>query len=62
MIDDNEDNTALFNEIFLRHMPNYELIVCTSGEECLHHIGTITPNLILMDLQMPDISGYRLFT
>ena len=36
----------------------YEVIVANTGEEALDHARTCAPDLILLDLMLPGISGY----
>lgn len=36
----------------------YETIHAANGLEVLSHVETATPELILLDLQMPDLDGY----
>src|SRR6185369_5718452 len=41
---------------------DYELIFATSGDEALELIGSQKPDLILLDVMMPDMDGYQLCT
>lgn len=38
----------------------YEVISCGSGKESLNIVETFKPNLIIIDLMLPDISGFNL--
>jgi len=40
---------------------NYEIIGAQSGEKCLELLETETPDLILLDIMMPEMSGWETF-
>ncbi len=40
---------------------NLEVITVESGQECLDHLDEINPDLILLDLMMPDMSGWIVY-
>ena len=40
---------------------NYEIIGAESGEKCLELLETETPDLILLDIMMPEMSGWETF-
>lgn len=43
----------------LRHVPDAEVIgECGGGREAIEAIDTHTPDLVFLDVQMPDISGF----
>jgi len=37
---------------------NYQLITASSGREALDKIGSEQPDLVLLDLMMPDLDGF----
>ena len=39
---------------------NYDVIIATRGEEALRHAATAQPDLIVLDLGLPDIDGIEL--
>lgn len=55
IVEDNEDNIFLFQTLF--SLRNYELIVARTGREGIEQATLCNPDLILMDIQLPDISG-----
>ena len=58
IVDDNPDIILVF-KTFLSHK-GYTIIVANSGEECLEALNNETPDLILMDIMMPDgIDGWE---
>jgi PAS domain S-box-containing protein len=59
-IEDNIDNIDLMISIFEAY-PNITLITTTSGYQGLQLIKKIRPDLVLIDIQLPLISGIELF-
>ena len=57
IIDDNESNRALLTEQLRRQ--GHRVVVASCGREGLAAINADLPDLILLDLLMPDISGYE---
>ena len=57
IIDDNESNRALLTEQLRRQ--GHRVLVASCGREGLAAIHADLPDLILLDLLMPDISGYE---
>ena len=55
LIDDEEDVLYSFRRIF--DSPEIELTTASSGEEGLKLIPKIKPDLVLMDIQLPEVSG-----
>jgi CheY-like chemotaxis protein len=58
VVDDNRTNAALM-EIILRAR-EHEVRVATNAEEALAAVAEAPPDLILMDLQLPDVDGLSL--
>lgn len=57
IVDDDPDihfilKTALKKE-------GYDIVELSSGNECLMRIEEIKPDLVLLDIEMPDISGWE---
>ncbi|MFC5624553.1 PAS domain-containing hybrid sensor histidine kinase/response regulator [Algoriphagus winogradskyi] len=57
--EDNTVNMLLAETIIERTFPNAILIKATNGSEALEYCKMETPDLILMDLQMPEMNGYE---
>jgi len=55
VVDDEESLRELAIAIFSAE--GYEVIVAASGQECLDTLKTTKPDLILMDMMMPSMSG-----
>jgi CheY-like chemotaxis protein len=56
------DNAVMFLNTLKRLLANtgYQLHCVTSGEEALTFLQTNQPNVILLDIEMPDMDGYDL--
>ena len=55
VVDDEESLIELVKAIL--EQENYEVIKAMSGEECLKKLKTVKPDLILLDMMMPGMSG-----
>ena len=57
VIEDHEDNRRIMFDLFTN--AGFKVIEATTGEEGVRVAETHTPDLILMDIQLPDIDGYE---
>lgn len=55
IVEDNELNMRLFNDLLDAH--GYRTLQARSGTEALKLAREHRPNLILMDIQLPEVSG-----
>jgi DNA-binding response OmpR family regulator len=55
-VDDNPDNTVIIEELFGEH---YDLKTAASGKEAIKIALDFQPDLILLDIMMPDMDGYE---
>jgi two-component system sensor histidine kinase/response regulator len=60
VVDDTPDNVALL-EAFLSDN-DYSVVTAGSGKECLEKAGTEHPNMIILDIRMPEMDGYETLT
>jgi diguanylate cyclase (GGDEF)-like protein len=56
IVDDETTNIQVLNAT-LRN--DYNTFFATNGQDALHAISEIMPDLILLDVQMPDMDGYQ---
>jgi CheY-like chemotaxis protein len=57
VVEDNEDNLMLMDYILNAY--GYSPVLATSGREGIERARENEPDLILMDVQMPDMDGYE---
>jgi CheY-like chemotaxis protein len=57
LVEDNLDNRMIYRTI-LEHV-GYDVIEAVDGEEALRQARTQSPALILMDISIPKIDGYK---
>ncbi len=55
IVEDNELNMKLFNDLLAAH--GYETVKTRDGSQVLEIMRTERPELVLMDIQLPEISG-----
>jgi two-component system cell cycle response regulator DivK len=58
IVEDNELNMKLFNDLLQAH--GYETLQSKDGKEALKLTRDNMPDLILMDIQLPEISGLEI--
>jgi len=56
VIEDNEQNLYLTTFILEKH--GYEVIQAREGSEGIRLAGQVKPDLILLDIQLPEMDGY----
>ena len=59
VVDDNPQNLELL-EVYLEGMPEVRTSSATNGIEALDIVGNDKPDLILLDIMMPKMSGFEL--
>src|SRR3981081_4627937 len=57
IVEDNELNMKLFNDLLERH--GYKTVQTRSGIEAVELARLHKPDLILMDIQLPEVSGLQ---
>ena len=55
IVEDNELNMKLFHDLLEAH--GYETLEARTGPEALKLVAEHRPDLILMDIQLPEVSG-----
>ena len=56
VVDDEPFNLEIMQEILEEE---YEVSYVKSGQECMDLVGTLMPDVILLDVNMPGMSGYE---
>lgn len=57
-VEDNLENRILVRRLL--HSEGYQVVEAENASKALSLLKTIHPNLILMDINMPDVDGYTL--
>jgi len=55
---DDEDNLRSMLEAALRHM-GFDVTTATNGRDALAVVGTALPDIIVLDVMMPDLDGFE---
>jgi two-component system cell cycle response regulator DivK len=58
VVEDNELNLKLFCDLLTAH--GYEVEAVRDGREAVERARAFAPDLVVMDIQLPDISGLEL--
>ncbi len=57
VVDDNEEFRQSLVEILYRCIPTIEIAEAACGKDARQKIKTFTPNLVFMDIRLPDENG-----
>ncbi|MFZ1082303.1 MAG: response regulator [Candidatus Kryptoniota bacterium] len=57
--DDNVDNISLIRAILKRSALDVEIVDVQTGREVLEFVAKRIPEIILLDMKMPDMDGYE---
>lgn len=55
LVDDDPDMVKVMT--FRLKSAGFEMLSCTSGKEALEKVKSAPPNIVLLDIQMPDMTG-----
>jgi len=59
IVDDDEAYAELIKEMLRDKLTNCEITVTQDGYEALIMLGELTPDLVVLDLMMPGIDGFK---
>lgn len=59
VVDDVESNRVLLKMIL---EDDYNIVECASGQECVDQVAKDVPDIILLDVNMPGMTGYEVCT
>lgn len=57
VVDDNPDMRRLVDETLKK---SYDLKLVGTGKECLSEVQSFSPDLIILDIMLPDMDGYNI--
>ena len=55
VVDDNKSLLELVKAIF--EVEKFEIMTASDGQECLDKLKTVKPDLVILDMMMPGMSG-----
>ncbi len=58
IVDDNEQNVELL-QAYMEEIEGTEISTATDGVQALHTVSEARPDLILLDVMMPNMSGFE---
>ncbi|MBT3749136.1 MAG: response regulator, partial [Bacteroidetes bacterium] len=58
-IDDQEDNLVVYEAILSNYFPDFKLLKARSGKEGIEKALEELPDVILLDIIMPEMDGYE---
>lgn len=58
VVDDSRVSRMLSRQYILQKHPDWTIGEAASGEEAIERLATFTPDLILLDLNMPGMGGF----
>jgi two-component system cell cycle response regulator len=58
LVDDNPQNLELL-EVYMEDLPELRVVTATNGLEALARVEEDNPDLILLDIMMPKMSGFE---
>ena len=56
IVDDNQDSLDLMHEMLTPH--GYRVVCATSGPEAVRLVRQSAPDLVILDIMMPDMNGF----
>jgi len=59
VVDDNPDDIRMLEAAFLPAADRYEVHSANSGFQAIYKIGDLKPDMVILDLIMPDMDGFE---
>jgi CheY-like chemotaxis protein len=58
---EDDDDIRQVSQLALEDVGGYEVMLCESGQQALDSVASFNPDLILLDVMMPDMDGIETF-
>jgi two-component system cell cycle response regulator len=58
IVEDNEQNLELL-QVYLEDLPDVRVVTATNGLEAMERVKEESPDLVLLDIMMPKMSGFE---
>ncbi|MFC7514408.1 response regulator [Herbaspirillum sp. GCM10030257] len=62
VVDDSRVSRMLSRQFLLQKQPHWTIAEAASGEEAIDKLDSVTPDLVLLDLNMPGMGGLAAVT
>ncbi len=59
IVDDNPDDIRLLEAAFLPASDKYEVYAASGGFQSIYKIGEVKPHIVVLDIVMPDMDGFK---
>lgn len=59
LVDDMQNNNLYIKALLQEHFNNIEIVTATSGEEALQYVENQSFDMIILDIQMPQMDGFE---
>ncbi len=59
IVDDNPDDIRLLEAAFLPASDKYEIYAASGGFQAIYKIGELKPHIVILDIVMPDMNGFK---
>jgi excisionase family DNA binding protein len=61
IVDDNPDDVNIMRQLLESSNTSYQIDFASDGEEGLFKIGVVHPALIILDIRMPKLDGFKVY-
>jgi CheY-like chemotaxis protein len=59
IVDDDSHQRRMLNDAIHRYFPSAEIHAAVDGFEAGHKIGVLSPSLVILDLRLPGVDGFK---
>lgn len=59
VVDDEPQTRTMYRNLITNHMPEFDVIEAKTGQEAIDKLAHVTPSLIVLDLMMPEVDGFK---
>jgi len=59
IVDDDPIARQMYEAILVKDLPDYQIVSLPGGAEALRYLSSETPSMILLDLMMPEVDGFK---
>ncbi len=59
IVDDEPQTRMMYRNLIASHMPGFDVVEAKTGQEAIDKLVHVAPSLILLDLMMPEVDGFK---